>query len=73
MGDLNLKTECPNEKQKIEDVFPLFKTFIFGATFHRSNAWSSLDHILVKKEFEKLFRCFSYKNIYSDHSSVNIR
>jgi endonuclease/exonuclease/phosphatase family metal-dependent hydrolase len=73
MGDLNLKTECPEEKKKMEDAFPLHNTFIYAPTFHRASVWSSLDHILVLKTYMRKFKCISYKNIYSDHSSVNIR
>ena len=70
---MNLKTEVTTEKSKMEDIFPTHSVFVHGSTFHRGDVSSSLDHILVQKKYGRIFKCFNYKNIYSDHSGITIR
>ena len=73
MGDFNLKSECEKEKKKIHGIFTNFNIHIQNSTFQRGPHVSSLDHILIRKDFGQKFKCSSFKNIYSDHSSINFR
>ena len=73
MGDFNLRTEVDEEKEKLRNIFPEHEVFVKGSTFNRGNVWSSLDHILVHKKLKNPLMTASYKNIYSDHASINIR
>ena len=73
MGDFNMRPECVEEKKTLESLFPEHQMFIKASTFHRGDVWSSLDHILVHKSYQKPIVTASYKNIYSDHSTINVR
>ena len=53
MGDFNLKTECEQEKKKIQFIFENYEIYIQNPTFQRGPHVSSLDHILVRRNFEK--------------------
>ena len=73
MGDLNLRSEDPDDLKKLENLFPKFKLFIQGPTFQRSNHFSSIDHVFVSKTNTDPFYCTAFKNIYSDHSTISFR
>ena len=73
MGDFNLKTECEQEKKNIQFIFENYEIYIQNPTVQRGSRVSSLDHILVRRNFEKKFKCSSFKNIYSDHSAISFR
>ena len=73
MGDLNLRSEDPDDLKKLENLFPKFKLFIQGPTFQRSNHFSSIDHVFVSKTNTDPFYCTAFKNIYSDHSAISFR
>ena len=73
LGDFNLKSEDQGDLRKLQDIFPCFDGFIRGPTFQRSDYFSSVDHIFVSKALCDPFYCTAFRNIYSDHSAINLR
>lgn len=73
MGDFNLRTEKPVEEEKLTSLLPGFDCLINGATFQKSNHFSSLDHILISKDVIQPYYCTHFKNIYSEHSAISLR